>query len=193
MLSRQPLTDRSPGACVDVSSLTNSSCWRSHMLRETLRPMLCLPNSLSLTFSLSRRSHWLREALRPMLCLPNSRSLFLISGGVQCYRDTLSLMCPHRTLTTDTCSCGLVQVFPFSRCVVRVLHSGFTQQGSTGSVPSSRGCASQVPLEMGWLRDSSYADLKHIQLPSREKGDVTRRHKLTHSTVTTPRHEHATH
>ena len=47
LLSRTATHGQSPGACVDVPSLTCSLCWRSHWRREALRPRLCLPNSLS--------------------------------------------------------------------------------------------------------------------------------------------------
>ena len=47
LLSRTATHGQSPGACVDVPSLTYSLCWRSHKRREALRPRLCLPNSLS--------------------------------------------------------------------------------------------------------------------------------------------------
>ena len=45
LLSRTATHGQSPGACVDVPSLTCSLCWRSHKRREALRPRLCLPNS----------------------------------------------------------------------------------------------------------------------------------------------------
>ena len=136
-----------PGACVDVSSLTYSSCWRSHTLREALRPLLCLPNSL---FN------------PPAGCGANpppagGGELFLPREvEVSSVTATLFFSCvPDRTLATDTCSCGLVQVFPFSRCVVRVLALGSTQQGPPGSVPSSRGCELQVPLGIGRRRGAT--------------------------------------
>ena len=45
LLSRTATHGQSPGACVDVPSLTCSLCWRSHKRREALRPRLCLSNS----------------------------------------------------------------------------------------------------------------------------------------------------
>ena len=44
-LSRTATHGQSPSSGVDVPSLTYSLCWRSHLRREALRPMLCLPDA----------------------------------------------------------------------------------------------------------------------------------------------------
>ena len=109
---------------------------------------------------------------------------------------TLCFSCvPNRTLATDTCSFGLVQVFPFSRCVVRVLALGIhTARFHRAGVIFAGVCASGPLGDWEKARRNSPADLKHTQLPAAKKDDVTRRHKHPqHSTVTTPRHEHAIH
>ena len=64
---------------------------------------------------------------------------------------TLFFSCvPNHTLATDTCSCGLVQVFPFSRCVVRSPGTRDPHGKYFLAIGHpSRGCVLQVPLGMG--------------------------------------------
>ena len=77
-----------------------------------------------------------------------------------------------------TCSGGLVQVFPFSRCVVRVLALGIHTASSTrfGSLPA-RVCASGPLRDWETARRNSPADMKHTQPPSRkqDRPDETRK------------------
>ena len=47
----------------------------------------------------------------------------------------------------------------------------------------ARVCASGPLRDLETARGNSPTDLKHTQLPAAKKGDVTRRHLLTHNTA----------
>ena len=123
----------------------------------------------------------------------NEPGFFTGGGGPQCYRNTVLSCVSCRTLATDTCSCGLVQVFPFSRCVVRVLALGihtarFTRFGSL----FARVCASGPLGDWETARRNSPADLKHTQPPSRKQDipDETRK-TVMHFTLQGSQHSTA--
>ena len=77
LLSRTATHGQSPGACVDVPSLTCSLCWRSHKRREALRPRLCLPNSRHKpTRPLDVDTCFARPCARCFVCPSRALSLF---------------------------------------------------------------------------------------------------------------------